>query len=93
MINWQMIRERMRRGDPRVAATWAGAAIVLACAIWLHMRGGPGPLIPHVRLPAADITDASEDLAWFDQRLATERAAGASEDPLRACRVASPPYM
>src|SRR5262245_37663726 len=81
MVNRQSIQERLRRGDPRVAATWAGAAIVLASAIWLHWRIEPGPLIPRVRLPAPDIADASEDLAWFDRRLAIERAAGGSRDP------------
>src|SRR5262245_44125630 len=89
MITWQAVRERLRRGDPRVAATWVGAAVVLACGVWLHARGGAATLIPRLRHPVPDIADATEDLAWFDQRLAMERAAGASEDPLRACRVAS----
>lgn len=77
----------MSGADPRVGAIWLGAAVVLASGLWLHAWGGTGAF----GLPArpAGSSELRQELEWVDRRLAAERAAGAADDPLRACRVAS----
>ena len=36
----QILEPPISRRDPRVVATWMGAAIVLACGMWLYAQGG-----------------------------------------------------
>jgi hypothetical protein len=79
----------MGRSDLKVAATWLGAVVVLGCGAWLHRQGAPAGLAPLPVSGAAELGPVGQELDWFDQRLAAERAAGAGCDPRRACRVAS----
>jgi hypothetical protein len=74
--------------DPRVAATWAGASIVLACGLWLYSRGGAPP-IPRGVNPTTVSVELMQELVWIDQRLAREDAAGSQDDPQGLCRIAS----
>src|SRR5687767_11368623 len=84
-MEWRTFRQR--RSDPRVLATWLGAAVVLGCGAWLQRHGGGPELGPR---PGAAVSGAvAEELAWFEERLAGEQAAGAATNPRRACRVAS----
>jgi hypothetical protein len=74
--------------DPRAAATWIGAAIVLACGVWLHFRGGPASVDPRGR-SGAEAVELAQELGWIDERLAREGEGQALVDPERASRIAS----
>src|SRR5437870_2640769 len=85
-MNWRTLHERTGLPDPRLAATWLGAAVVLGCGLWLSGRGGPTGLGLRTR-PGAE---AGQEMGWVDRRLETEeQAAGATADPRRECRIAS----
>lgn len=84
----QMERHRRLRADPRVVTTWVGAAIVLACGLWLYSRGGP-PDLPRGVSPATASVELMQELTWIDERLWRERAGNRTDDPQAQCRIAS----
>jgi tetratricopeptide (TPR) repeat protein len=71
------------------AATWIGAAVVLACGVWLNTRGGPAGWGPLMRRTPPESEGLAQDIGWMDDRLAAERASGIDSDPRRACRIAA----
>src|SRR6266542_3250186 len=84
----QILEPPISRRDPRVVATWMGAAIVLACGMWLYVQGGTAGF--HSRAPAAAVsTELTQELGCIDQRLAGEGEAVKATDPERAGRIAS----
>jgi tetratricopeptide (TPR) repeat protein len=80
----RVLGKRSMARDPRVAATWMGAVVVLGCGVWLHFLGGAAS--PR---PAAVSLELAQELGWIDERLASEGEGQAVVDPQRASRIAS----